>query len=66
MRELTFNEWMLYIYEQNNYSPEKLKSYEQSIRTETAIQNHQPRLNQGRGTQHGGPKSVAKITQDCE
>lgn len=65
MPELTFNEWILYIYKQNNYSPEKLKSYEQSIRTEAAIQNHKPRPSQGGRTATSGPESVVKITQDC-
>lgn len=43
MRELSFNEWMVYIHEQLNYPKEKLKQYEKSIRPQGSVQNYQPR-----------------------
>lgn len=33
MRELSFNEWMVYIHEQLNYPQEKIKQYETIVGT---------------------------------
>ena len=38
MRELTFNEWMVYIHEQLNYPKEKLKTYAEGYRFAASVQ----------------------------